>query len=120
MCVTDWLPGRAEQRCAERAALVFRSSRGAQNVAEEEGFEPSRPFRAWRFSRPLPSTARPPLRRLVYSRRARGCNLGAARERLAHTDRECSAHTDEDSDARLAMRARNRKQIGERWEFSWT
>src|SRR5580700_1869221 len=107
MCVTDWLPGRAEQRCAERAALVFRSSRGAQNVAEEEGFEPSRPFRAWRFSRPLPSTARPPLRRLVYSRRARGCNLDAARE--------CVARIGEDGGAMLAMRARNRRQIFGRW-----
>src|SRR5690606_3696774 len=31
-------------------------------LAEREGFEPSRRSRAWRFSRPLPSTARPPLR----------------------------------------------------------
>ena len=31
-------------------------------VAEREGFEPSRGLHPWRFSRPLPSTARPPLR----------------------------------------------------------
>ena len=31
-------------------------------MAEREGFEPSRGLHPWRFSRPLPSTARPPLR----------------------------------------------------------
>ena len=31
-------------------------------LAEREGFEPSRRASAWRFSRPLPSTTRPPLR----------------------------------------------------------
>src|SRR3990167_1305801 len=30
-------------------------------MAERVGFEPTRPLRAWRFSRPLPSTTRPPL-----------------------------------------------------------
>ena len=37
-------------------------------VAEEEGFEPPRPFRALRFSRPPPSTTRPFLRRPQRSR----------------------------------------------------
>src|SRR4249920_2209620 len=31
-------------------------------LAEEEGFEPPVPFRVQRFSRPPPSTTRPPLR----------------------------------------------------------
>jgi hypothetical protein len=31
-------------------------------MAEGVGFEPTRPFRVWRFSRPLVSTAHPPLR----------------------------------------------------------
>src|SRR5437879_9096757 len=31
-------------------------------MAEREGFEPPIPFRVCRFSRPVPSTARPPLR----------------------------------------------------------
>ncbi len=33
----------------------------AVELAEREGFEPSRPFRAWRFSRPLESTTIRPL-----------------------------------------------------------
>src|SRR5271167_499945 len=33
-------------------------------MAEREGFEPPIPFQGCRFSRPEPSTARPPLRRL--------------------------------------------------------
>ena len=37
-------------------------------VAEEEGFEPPRPFRALRFSRPPPSTTRPFLRKPQPSR----------------------------------------------------
>jgi hypothetical protein len=38
------------------------------NLAEREGFEPPIPFRVCRFSRPVPSTARPPLRvRVVNS-----------------------------------------------------
>ena len=32
-------------------------------VAERVGFEPTRGVNPWRFSRPLPSTARPPLRK---------------------------------------------------------
>src|SRR5215470_9338141 len=32
-------------------------------LAEREGFEPPIPFQVCRFSRPVPSTARPPLRR---------------------------------------------------------
>jgi hypothetical protein len=35
-------------------------------VAEREGFEPPVPFRARRFSRPEPSTTRPPLRLLQF------------------------------------------------------
>src|SRR5258708_8598325 len=31
-------------------------------MAEREGFEPPLPFRVCRFSRPVPSTTRPPLR----------------------------------------------------------
>ena len=34
------------------------------SLAEREGFEPPIPFRVCRFSRPEPSTARPPLRSL--------------------------------------------------------
>ena len=37
-------------------------------MAEEEGFEPPRPFRALRFSRPPPSTTRPFLRKPQPSR----------------------------------------------------
>src|SRR5215469_18925214 len=33
-----------------------------RNLAEREGFEPPIPFRVCRFSRPVPSTTRPPLR----------------------------------------------------------
>ena len=40
-------------------------------MAEREGFEPPVPFRARRFSRPEPSTTRPPLRMQVASRRTR-------------------------------------------------
>ena len=46
-------------------------------MAEREGFEPSRGLHPWRFSRPLPSTARPPLlaRKLGTWRLSRaGCN----------------------------------------------
>jgi hypothetical protein len=35
-------------------------------MAEREGFEPPIPVKVCRFSRPVPSTARPPLR-LLYS-----------------------------------------------------
>src|SRR5580704_9431704 len=35
---------------------------GFKNMAEREGFEPPIPFRVCRFSRPEPSTTRPPLR----------------------------------------------------------
>src|SRR5450432_2910614 len=35
-------------------------------MAEREGFEPPIPFRVCRFSRPVPSTARPPLRLLQF------------------------------------------------------
>ena len=41
-------------------------------LAEREGFEPSRRVNAWRFSRPLPSTTRPPLRTGERSRRRFG------------------------------------------------
>ncbi len=34
-------------------------------LAEREGFEPPRPFRACRFSKPVPSATRPPLQNLV-------------------------------------------------------
>ena len=34
-------------------------------LAEGVGFEPTRPFRAYRFSKPAPSASRPPLRNLV-------------------------------------------------------
>src|SRR6266852_7209193 len=47
-------------------------------MAEREGFEPPIPFQVCRFSRPVPSTTRPPLRLLqFYYRRnfngERGC-----------------------------------------------
>ena len=50
--------------------------RRRRNVAEREGFEPSRGLHPWRFSRPLPSTARPPLRagnRRAEESRAHAC-----------------------------------------------
>jgi hypothetical protein len=45
-------------------ALIWREALASNcpKVAEREGFEPSRGLHPWRFSRPLPSTARPPLR----------------------------------------------------------
>src|ERR1700689_2016483 len=40
-------------------------------LAEREGFEPPIPFRVCRFSRPVPSTTRPPLRLLQFYYRGR-------------------------------------------------
>jgi hypothetical protein len=37
-----------------------------KNLAEREGFEPPIPFQVCRFSRPEPSTTRPPLRLLQF------------------------------------------------------
>ena len=37
-----------------------------KKLAEREGFEPPIPFQVCRFSRPVPSTARPPLRLLQF------------------------------------------------------
>ncbi len=48
----------ARRRNPESAA----ADEGPAIVAEREGFEPPIPFRVCRFSRPEPSTARPPLR----------------------------------------------------------
>jgi hypothetical protein len=53
---------------------IFRLFRGGRcgflctsdSMAEREGFEPPVPFRARRFSRPEPSTTRPPLRLLQF------------------------------------------------------
>src|SRR6266436_4454015 len=38
----------------------------SQVMAEREGFEPPIPFQVCRFSRPVPSTTRPPLRLLQF------------------------------------------------------
>ncbi len=47
--------------------------------AERGGFEPPRPLRACRFSRPVHSTALPPLRRFDSARGCRGnCSAGSA------------------------------------------
>ena len=40
--------------------------RVAINLAEREGFEPPIPVKVCRFSRPVPSTARPPLQLLLF------------------------------------------------------
>ena len=40
-------------------------------MAEREGFEPPKDFRPCRFSRPVPSTTRPPLRLLQFYYSAR-------------------------------------------------
>jgi hypothetical protein len=51
----------------ELFALDFHGLRGSTDfvvrlMAEREGFEPSSPFRGFRFSRPVRSTALPPFR----------------------------------------------------------
>jgi hypothetical protein len=45
---------------SEVIAIIFKHI--YKQMAEGEGFEPSRRLRACRFSRPVPSTTRPPLR----------------------------------------------------------
>src|SRR5690242_1329365 len=65
-------------------------------MAEREGFEPPVPFRVRRFSRPEPSTTRPPLRSgSAYqfisvakpsSRRHRGCHVPPNRPEKAGAD----------------------------------
>jgi hypothetical protein len=67
-----------------------RRSRSCSEVADGVGFEPTRGVNPWRFSRPLPSTARPPVhrgrhhsadrRRIV---KARGGSHGGADRRRA-------------------------------------
>src|SRR5262249_40119973 len=67
---------------------VARPHAGERRVAEEEGFEPPVPFRVQWFSRPPPSTTRPPLRtpqsfdfrylrRVSILRQARGITAAA-------------------------------------------
>ena len=56
------LASPAYPRRAGRAARRSRAEFAKAGIlAEREGFEPSRRVNAWRFSRPLPSTTRPPL-----------------------------------------------------------
>jgi site-specific DNA recombinase len=61
-----WLALRASK---QKAARWGDNSEKSLFLAEREGFEPSVPFPARRFSRPLPSTTRSPLRiKSYYSR----------------------------------------------------
>ena len=98
-------PGRgkgADLRASRRGPPPAPGRRG---MAEREGFEPSRRLRAWRFSRPLPSTARPPLRlgnQEVSVVESGGCKLDASNWQwtrlgvLAEQDRHVRlAHTPE-------------------------
>src|SRR5207244_3335623 len=55
---------RGETRTTERTTA--RKSLQAKCMAEREGFEPPIPFQVCRFSRPVPSTTRPPLRLLQF------------------------------------------------------
>src|SRR5271169_4435045 len=52
-----------------------------KEMAEREGFEPPIPFRVCRFSRPEPSTTRPPLRLLCGCQTAIGRSVSLQQER---------------------------------------
>src|SRR6266700_1199040 len=47
------------------AHMAFKHKK-TKGLAEREGFEPPIPVKVCRFSRPVPSTARPPLRLLQF------------------------------------------------------
>lgn len=64
-----FLGRRPASTCAEAAIPMppqdnagSRCTRLQDAMADGEGFEPPRPLRAFRFSRPAPSTTRPPIR----------------------------------------------------------
>ena len=65
---------------AARQSDVGRS--GGEQLADGEGFEPSRRLRACRFSRPVPSTTRPPILRLSISNEALGASLNGQAPRV--------------------------------------
>ena len=48
------------------ALKLIKGDVGKESMAEEEGFEPSKGFHPCRFSRPVHSTALPPLRKLRF------------------------------------------------------
>ena len=50
---------------APKVALLQQAD--SKGLAEREGFEPPIPFRVCRFSRPVPSTTRPPLRNYSFT-----------------------------------------------------
>src|SRR5260370_3233062 len=58
-------PERPEKN--RRNTRETRASGGIQKLAEREGFEPPIPFQVCRFSRPEPSTTRPPLPLLSFT-----------------------------------------------------
>lgn len=59
--------GEAPQRVEDQAVTELRS-----NLTEREGFEPTVPVRAHRFSRPVPSATRTPLQVRQYKASIRG------------------------------------------------
>ena len=65
----DWLRGKISYR--NWGTLVISDTEGSDNMAERAGFEPAIPLRIYRFSRPAPSTTRPPLRESLWGVRVR-------------------------------------------------
>jgi hypothetical protein len=61
-----YLGSLVHQRFGSRAAVARLYHVGSKGLAEREGFEPPIPFQVCRFSRPEPSTTRPPLRLLQF------------------------------------------------------
>ena len=72
-CLSSHLGAGGSQRILVRPYQTI----GIGTMAEREGFEPPVPFRVRRFSRPEPSTTRPPLREfsLPHARRWRICGF---------------------------------------------
>jgi hypothetical protein len=75
-----------------KKTLIFQ-----HNMADGVGFEPTKGFHLWRFSRPLPSTTRPPVRaeqceiKAANASRARAPNNAPqerARERAINQDQK--------------------------------
>src|SRR5918995_312053 len=55
---------------ARSAAQTKLARKGERSLAEREGFEPPEPFPVQWFSRPPPSTTRPPLRTRIFTAQA--------------------------------------------------
>src|SRR5260370_8949854 len=62
----------------------------SEKLAEREGFEPPIPFRVCRFSRPEPSTTRPPLRLIQFYY---GLNFTAGRQARSNRVAYIIAHS---------------------------